>query len=69
MRFAPNTGYAFAVATDTWHSADRVRSGVTTRDSILLTYFVDNDMLKVLRNRGKRAGNFVLNELRARGII
>jgi hypothetical protein len=24
MMFAPNTGYAFAVGTDTWHSADRV---------------------------------------------
>ena len=22
MRFAPNSGYAFAVGTDTWHSAD-----------------------------------------------
>ena len=26
MTFAPNTGYAFAVGTDTWHSADRGRS-------------------------------------------
>ena len=25
MTFAPNTGYAFAVGTDTWHSADRDR--------------------------------------------
>ena len=23
MKFAPNTGYAFAVGDDTWHSADR----------------------------------------------
>jgi hypothetical protein len=66
MRFAPNTGYAFAVGTDTWHSADRVHSGVTTRDSILLTYFVDQGLLKILRNRGKRLGNFVLNEVRHR---
>ena len=41
MRFAPNTGYAFAVGTDTWHSADPVHNRVKTRDSILLTYFVD----------------------------
>ena len=41
MRFAPNTGYAFAVDKDTWHSADPVGTEVTTRDSILLTYFVD----------------------------
>jgi len=66
MRFAPNTGYAFAVGSDTWHSADPVHSRVKTRDSILLTYFVDQGLLKVLRNRGKRIGNFVLNEIRQR---
>ncbi|MBV9347216.1 MAG: hypothetical protein JOZ70_01195 [Pseudolabrys sp.] len=67
MRFAPNTGYAFAVGKDTWHSADRVPDTVVTRDSILLTYFVDNTLLTVLRNRGKRLGNFLLNEFRSRG--
>ena len=66
MRFAPNSGYAFAVGDDTWHSADPVHNGVKTRDSILLTYFVDQGVLKVLRNRGKRFGNFVLNEFRQR---
>jgi hypothetical protein len=66
MRFARNTGYAFAVGTDTWHSADPVHNRVKTRDSILLTYFVDQGVLKVLRNRGKRLGNFVLNEIRQR---
>jgi hypothetical protein len=66
MRFAPNTGYAFAVGDDTWHSADPVHNRVKTRDSILLTYFVDQGLLKVLRNRGKRFGNFVLNEVRNR---
>jgi hypothetical protein len=66
MRFAPNTGYAFAVGDETWHSADPVGADVTTRDSILLTYFVDQGALKVLRNRFKRVGNFVLNELRYR---
>lgn len=64
MRFAPNTGYAFAVGADTWHSADPVHNRVKTRDSILLTYFVDRSVLQVLRNRGKRLGNFVLNEVR-----
>ena len=64
MRFAPNTGYAFAVGDDTWHSADPVGPEVTTRDSILLTYFVDSGPLRILRNRGKRLGNFVTNELR-----
>ena len=64
MSFAPNTGYAFAVGTDTWHSADRVGSEVKTRDSILLTYFVDAGLLRFLRNRGKRIGNFLGSELR-----
>ena len=60
MSFAPNSGYAFAVGTDTWHSADAVGPEVKTRDSILLTYFVDAGALRVLRNRGKQFGNFVL---------
>jgi hypothetical protein len=62
MRFAPNTGYAFAVGDNTWHSADPVGNEVETRDSILLTYFVDAGLLRVLRNRGKRIGNFLLSE-------
>jgi hypothetical protein len=64
MRFAPNTGYAFAVGDDTWHSADPVGPEITSRDSILLTYFVDSGPLRILRNRGKRIGNFLLNEVK-----
>jgi hypothetical protein len=64
MQFAPNSGYAFAVGKDTWHSADPVHSRVKTRDSILLTYFVDQGPLLVLRNRAKRVGNFFGNEFR-----
>ena len=64
MRFARNTGYAFAVGTDTWHSADPVHERIRSRDSILLTYFVDHGPLRKLRNRGKRIGNFILNEWR-----
>ena len=66
MSFAPNSGYAFAVGTDTWHSADAVGPEVKSRDSILLTYFVDAGALRFLRNRGKRFGNFVLSEVRNR---
>jgi hypothetical protein len=66
MKFSPNTGYAFAVADDTWHSADTVGPEVKTRDSILLTYFVDQGLLRLLRNRAKRIGNFLGNELRYR---
>ncbi|HEX3938740.1 MAG TPA: hypothetical protein VHX43_14635 [Xanthobacteraceae bacterium] len=66
MSFAPNSGYAFAVGTDTWHSADAVGPEVKTRDSILLTYFVDQGALRVFRNRGKRIGNFLMSEIRNR---
>ena len=65
MPFAPNSGYAFAVWNDTWHSADPVGPQVKTRDSILLTYFVDHGRWRTLRNRGRRVGNFFLNELRS----
>jgi len=64
MPFLPNTGYAFAVGHDTWHSADPVGPEVKTRDSILHTYFVDSGPLRVLRNRSRRVGNFILNEAR-----
>src|SRR5437588_4018202 len=64
MPFARNTGYAFAVADNTWHSADTVGPEVTTRDSILLTYFVDRGAWRFFRNRGRRMGNAILNELR-----
>ena len=49
---------------NTWHSADPVGDEVVTRDSFLLTYFVDAGLLRFLRNRGKRVGNFVRNELK-----
>jgi len=62
--FARNTGYAFAVTDASWHSVDPVGPEVETRDSILLTYFVDTGLLRFVRNRGKRVGNFLLNELR-----
>src|SRR5262249_9458746 len=65
MKFSPNSGYAFAVDKNTWHSVDLVGPEVTTRDSILLTYFVDKTPLQVMRNRGKRVGNFILNEIRS----
>ena len=64
MPFLPNTGYAFAVGSDTWHSADPVGPEVKTRDSILHTYFVDSGLLRVFRNRSRRVGNFIGNEVR-----
>jgi hypothetical protein len=66
MQFVPNSGYAFVVSDDSWHSAAPVGPEVKTRDSILLTYFVDQGPLRVLRNRAKRLGNFALNEFHRR---
>jgi hypothetical protein len=63
-RFLPNSGFAFAVGDDTWHSVDPVGPEVTTRDLIILQYFVDSGLQRVLRNRGKRLGNMVLNSIR-----
>jgi hypothetical protein len=62
MSFSPNTGYAFAVGEHTYHSVDIVGPEVQTRDSILLTYFVDRSLLQIVRNRAKRVGNFIQNE-------
>jgi hypothetical protein len=67
MPFWPNTGYAFAVGQDTYHSVDVVGPEVPTRDSILLTYFVDKTLLQLVRNRSKRFGNAVLAT--ARGLL
>jgi len=64
MKFDPNSGYAFAVGDDTWHSVDTVGPEVASRDSILLTYFLDAGALRYLRNRGKRIGNLLRNEWR-----
>ncbi len=66
MQFTPNSGYAFAVSDYSWHSADPVGAEVSTRDSILLTYFVDAGPLRKVRNRAKRLGNFIANEFRNR---
>ncbi len=65
-RFAPNSGFAFAVGDDTWHSVDPVGPEVGTRDLIILQYFVDSGLQRMLRNRGKRIGNLLLNEVRQR---
>lgn len=63
LPFAPNSGYAFAVG-DTYHSVDRLGPEVRTRDSILLTYFLDDTALELARNRLKRLANLVRNEYR-----
>lgn len=62
--FVPNRGFAFAVGDDTWHSVDPVGPEVTTRDLIILQYFVDSGLKLIARNRAKRLGNLLLNEVR-----
>ncbi len=64
MPFVPNTGYAFAVGSDTYHSVDTLGPEVATRDSILLTYFLDDSRLERTTNRVKRFANLLRNELR-----
>lgn len=68
MAFVPNHGYAFAVGDNTWHSVDAIGHLPTSRDSILHTYFIDDTAFKKARNRGKRVGNFLRNELRHLGV-
>lgn len=63
--FVPNSGYAFAVGQDTYHSLDRLGAEISTRDSILLTYFVDHTLWEAVRNRSRRIGNYVANEVGA----
>jgi hypothetical protein len=67
MPFVPNSGYAFAVAKNTYHSVDEVGPDVRQRDSIMLTYFVDDTLLAKIRNRAKRFANFIANEFRCFG--
>jgi hypothetical protein len=43
---------------------DTVGPEVSTRDSILLTYFVDQTFFNRVHNRGKRFGNFLLAKYR-----
>lgn len=65
LPFAPNTGYAFAVGPDTYHSVDLVGPEVRSRDSLMLTYYLDDTFAQRASNRGKRFGNFLLGEWRS----
>jgi hypothetical protein len=68
MPFVPNSGYAFAVGSETYHSVDSLGPEVRTRDSIILTYYLDDTLVQVLSNRGKRVGNFLRGGLRGLGL-
>jgi hypothetical protein len=62
MPFLPNSGYGFAVGSDTYHSLDELGPEVHTRDSILLTYFVDHTPWQRFSNRIKRVANLVATQ-------
>jgi hypothetical protein len=60
-RFAPNSGFAFTVGDNSWHSVDPVGPEIKTRDLIILQYFVDSGLQRIFRNR---VSNMLLNEVR-----
>lgn len=57
MRFAPNSGYAFAVMPESFHSVDRLDESVSERNSLMLTYYLDDGVLDRVRNRIKRVAS------------
>jgi hypothetical protein len=58
MRFLPATGYAFAVRKkESWHSAPTTTEADGERRSIMLTYYVDEEM-KRFKRRSQRFGIF-----------
>lgn len=48
MRFAPNSGYAFAVSQNSWHSVDCVYNDVV-RDSLMLIYYTEAGIKKAFK--------------------
>jgi hypothetical protein len=40
LQFLPNTGYAFPVAEDSWHSVEQMRDTDGERNSLMLIYYV-----------------------------
>ena len=55
---------AFAVGGDSYHSVDTVGPEVRSRDSIILTYYLDDRLVERVSNRGKRLANFLRAEWR-----
>lgn len=41
MPFAPNSGYAFGVTPDSWHSVRPIRPGDKPRNSLMIIYYYD----------------------------
>ena len=54
MDFAPNTGYAFPVAPDSWHGVGQMQDSDGERNSIMLIYYVDQGPVGEFLNRLKQ---------------
>jgi hypothetical protein len=54
LEFAPNTGYAFPVVADSWHSVRQMNQDDGERNSLMLIYYVDQGWLGENINRAKR---------------
>lgn len=54
LEFAPNTGYAFPVMPDSWHSVEQMRNSDGERNSLMLIFDVDRGPVGELINGAKR---------------
>jgi hypothetical protein len=54
LEFAPNSGYAFAVVPDSWHSVRQMTNEDGVRDSLMLIYYLDQGWIGETVNHAKR---------------
>jgi hypothetical protein len=54
LNFAPNSGYAFPVVADSWHSVRQMTSHDGDRNSLMLIYYIDQGWVGETFNRVKR---------------
>jgi hypothetical protein len=65
LAFRPATGYAFPVVRhESWHSVTRTRDTDGERNSLMLTYYVQDGLIAWLGHRLKRIGVFLAYGLR-----
>jgi hypothetical protein len=61
LEFAPNTGYAFPVTENSWHSVQQTSDTHGERNSIMLIYYVDQGLLGESINWAKQFGQDLLH--------
>ena len=54
LDFLPNTGYAFPVSPESWHSVQKMDSSNSPRNSLMVIYYVHQGMLGELINALKQ---------------